>query len=532
MAFNEQQLKVINSDSDKIVCIASAGSGKTTVLLGRINKLISDGVPADSILVLTFTNAAAQELTDRFRKQNKGNISPKFCTFHAFCYSLISSNLKIRSYMGYKDIPNVGTGEDFIRLWGITRAVCNVKLSDAKLKGKREDVPEKDRFVYDVFWKEYKRQMCAANLISFDIMCYDVAQMFIDNLDIVNQYKEKYQYVMQDEHQDSDPTQQAFVESFTNAKLFCCGDPQQMLYRFRGCTNEIIKGLAENPEYELIKLPHNYRSTRQIVEYSNSIFAKKWKDNPYYIIGESDKNGDPVEFYNAFPKEISDLVPEAVKMQAAVQSGKSVAILCRTNAEVAELRELFNQLNIPIRGKADNSNIIGILKSSIDSEYCVNWLSSLLPNEDYMRFLRISTINPTMCEEQNFIKSFGMKFAKLLNVIYDCRRILSTNDSIFIRISNVIKNLKLSVTINPTDNQFESLDDGIDYLVNAVEESVNYGIYIGTIHSVKGLEYDIVHVVGVDGPSFMTDKNEDEMACYYVACTRAKEHLYIWSELI
>ena len=74
----------------------------------------------------------------------------------------------------------------------------------------------------------------------------------------------------------------------------------------------------------------------------------------------------------------------------------------------------------------------------------------------------------------------------------------------------------------------KSMEDAIEYIINKIDTALSQGIYIGTIHSVKGLEYDVVHVIGVDGIYFKTMKDEDNMACFYVACTRAKEQLYLW----
>lgn len=529
MQLNEQQLQVVNSNANKIVCIASAGAGKTSVLLQRIKRLISEGVRADSILVLTFTNAAAQELTDRFKRDNPDQVLvPEFKTFHAFCYSLIAKDRNIRWCLGYSDIPNIATEEDIRKIWNIVKVSCNIKLSDKQLYGDRSNLSMKQQFEYDVFWKEYKKLLCKENLITFDILCYDVSQMFVDNLDIVAEYKRKYEYVYQDESQDTDTKQMAFVQSFTNSKLYVCGDPQQMLYRFRGCTNELIKGLAENPEWELIKLPYNYRSTKQIVDFSNKIFATKWAGSKYYLAGQTDKDGDPIHFCGEFPEKVTDLLDIATGMQAKINEGKSVAILCRTNAEVAEIRSMFGALNIPTKGKADNSDIVGILKSSISSEECVKWIAGMLPNEEYVRYLRMSTLDPSINEEQTFLQNFGVKYVRLLDKVFKCRTLLSANKLPSAMIIDVLNFLKLKCELDMDIFMQMNLQDGIEYVTDLVERSVNSGVYIGTIHSVKGLEYDIVHVVHVDSQSFNTTKSEDEMACFYVACTRAKEQLYLW----
>lgn len=529
MKLNEQQLQVVNSNADRIVCIASAGAGKTATLLQRIDRLISDGANPESMLILTFTNAAARELTERFKKNHPDSTSiPEFRTFHAFCYSLLVRDTDIRHYMGYSDIPNIAVEEDIRRIWTIVHTTCNIRLSDKKLYGKREALPPKEQFEYDVFWKAYKKQLCAENLITFDILCYDVGQLFVDDIDLVQGYKQKYKYVYQDESQDTDTAQFAFVMSFKDAQLFVCGDPQQMLYRFRGCTNDIIKSLAEDNTWELIKLPRNYRSTKPIVDFSNKIFAKKWEGSPYYLAGQTDKDGVPINFCNSFPNRSDRLMKVALEMQQKVNEGKSVAILCRTNAKVTEVRTMFMDIGVPVKGKADNSELVGLLKSVLDSEYCVKWIAGMLPNEEYARYLRFSTLDPSVNEEQKFLQMFGTKYVRLLDKLYHCRSLLSDNLLPMELIRGMLRYLKLDIELNPEKLISASLQECMDYIVDKVEASVDKGIYVGTIHSVKGLEYDIVHVVDVDGDSFNTMKNEDEMACFYVACTRAKEELYLW----
>ena len=111
--------------------------------------------------------------------------------------------------------------------------------------------------------------------------------------------------------------------------------------------------------------------------------------------------------------------------------------------------------------------------------------------------------------------------------MYDCRRILSKDIPIVSRFMELIDYWKLTV---PRDIVFsiEDIVDGVDKLIENIEVAKTEGIYVGTIHSVKGLEYDIVHVIGANGKSFPIYKDEDQRACFYVACTRAKSELHIW----
>ena len=172
-ALNEKQLEaVINTDGPMLV-LAGAGSGKTYLLIERLSKLKESGVDPDSILVLTFTNVAAQEMTDRYKNRNKGAKTPRFGTFHAFCYSLILNDSLVRNAIGYSAAPNIATPEDIKRLKASARIVCGTKLSEKVLDTpleKQQRVTDKIKFEYEVFQKAYNKLLRKENLITFDIM--------------------------------------------------------------------------------------------------------------------------------------------------------------------------------------------------------------------------------------------------------------------------------------------------------------------------------------------------------------------------
>ena len=527
MEYNEKQLEVINSEADKIVCIASAGSGKTSVLLGRIKRLLEQGADPKSMLVLTFTNAAAREMSERFEKLELSCDTPVFGTFHAFCYSLIVKDSSVRRTLGYAGIPAIAAEEDIRRIHTKAKVACGTKLSDSKLHGSRDKLTFKEQFEFDIFWKQVRKSLIEESLITFDIMCYDVCQLFTRHMPCIAQYQEQYRYVCADEFQDTDERQTAFIKSFTNAKLFVCGDPQQMLYRFRGCTNNIIKQLATSPDWTLITLPHNYRSTKQIVDYSNRIFSKAWQGSPYYLQGLSDKEGREVNILGRFPMTIGGAAPMFSKMSKQCEE-KTVAVLCRTNSEVTYITNILENLNIPYRGKSDNSETVGILKSIISSKHCVAWLSSLLPNDEYAKYIKLMATDPNIMLEDEFLSIFGSRYGRILDKIFDCRVALS-NPNLGAGLMEVAYLLGIKVASEQLC-KYETVNDGIQYLIDRVSISSEKGIYVGTIHSVKGLEYDIVHLIGVNGRYFPVFKDEDQMACFYVACTRAKSELHIWCD--
>lgn len=522
---NRAQSEVVQSDAEKLLVLAGAGTGKTTTMLARISRLVDENkVDVQSILVLTFTNAAACEMRDRYRRSHHNQQTPTFCTFHSFCYSLIASNKDIANRLGYfKGTPDIADSTMLRKIHTMCKQKCSVKLSDDKLNGKVA-VSTKEQFEKELYWKQYNKLLREQNLITFDIMCYEVCKLFSSNAVVIADYKKRYKHIFVDEFQDTDPKQWDFVSSFTHSNLFVCGDAKQSIYSFRGADSSIIKSLAENLEWTTIRLYENYRSTAQICDYSNDIH-QSWKGNAYNLDIISTKQGCNVierEQLNIDSnKEIMDIVGDA-------HDGKTVAILCRTNYEVADIKPRLEDLGIAFSTKDARKDISNILRCSIDSEYLVDWLSDKLTSNRYNEYLKLCSVSDSYKTDESFISIYGKHLVNYLNPIMKIREVLTNEQFAFGKIAKISDLLNLpnkEVVLDSDDNK-----SIIDYLIQISEsEQASTGIYVGTIHSVKGLEYDVVHLVGVNGKSFPIDKDEDQQNLFYVGCTRAKEKLVIYN---
>lgn len=535
---NEQQIAV-DSDAKNIVVLAAAGSGKSSTLLARISRLMNDGVPASDILALTFTNASAVEMRNRFKKLTEHEL-PMFCTFHSFCYQLIVKDYRIRESIGYSNIPDVADDADVRKIWTTVKQMCSTKLSDDMLNNKIPITNRKDQFEYDVFWKQYNKQLRKENLITFDIMCYEICKLFSENDPVVDQYKRQYKYIFIDEFQDTDPKQWKFAKSFTDSNIFVVGDAKQSIYGFRNADVEIIKGLTKDSEFTTIKLYHNYRSTSQICEHSNEIHDY-WGDVPYNLEMVSDRAGQDVEimdaFYTAYEYDPElhrcidiPLSSEAVKTNIFTvledtKDSDSVAILCRSNSEVSEISNLFKEYNIAFNTRRSPKNSEQLLKSAIDSEYLVNWLSEGLTSKQYNEYVKLRMVDPTYATETGFYHLYYEKFKKQFDKILEIRSILASEALAQQKCEVIAKILRVKYDVmDLQDNSNESI---IKFLQSEIDKAKDTNIYIGTIHSVKGLEFDTVHVIGVNGRRFPLCSDE-QYNIYYVACTRAKNKLVVW----
>jgi DNA helicase-2/ATP-dependent DNA helicase PcrA len=191
---NEQQQQAVDSNAKKILVLAGAGTGKSTVLLSRIARLLNDGVNPSGILALTFTNAAAFEMDERYRKSNQGRALPVFGTFHSFCYRLIAKDAEVRQAIGYSQTPKLAEESLIKRLEVLTKQQLGTKLSNAKLDGK-SSLTAKEKFEFDLYWKQYRKILKNENSITFDIMCYDICELFSSNHPSIEKYKNRYTHM-------------------------------------------------------------------------------------------------------------------------------------------------------------------------------------------------------------------------------------------------------------------------------------------------------------------------------------------------
>lgn len=531
MALNPQQQLAVDLNDDKILCLAGAGTGKTHSMLARINRIVNEGASTANILVLTFTNAAAFEMRERYKKDHEGKLTPNFCTFHSFCYSLILKDIGVREALGYSKVPHIPDDAVLKSLKITVKQTCNIKLSDDKLDGKKP-LNAKEQFEFDVFWKQFNKSMKQSGYITFDSMCYEICELFVTDSPLVQQYKERYKYIFVDEFQDTDPKQYNFVASFKQSKLFVVGDVKQAIYGFRGADSSIIKSLASNDEWTTVKLIHNYRSTKQICDFSNNIGICD-RDPAYNIDLESDKDGlADVELHSSVCTEYPNAELKRV-LSAVIDStdeNSSLAILTRTNAEVSTIQSILKNMHISFSTHIKSTDTVDILKSVLDEEYMVMWLATKLPANKYAEYIGLCTIDEKYTTFDEFNQLYGNYFAiyKLIDKIKKVKSIINNASSkLYEKYHDCMNVLDIPFAlISDTSTDIEHI---VNNLIDASIASTSSNLYVGTIHSVKGLEFDKVLLLGVGSNSFRLT-TEENRNLYYVGATRAKSELIVYFE--
>lgn len=526
---NKEQQQAVDSTYSKILCLAGAGAGKTATMIERISRLVKEGADPQSILVLTFTNAAGFEMRERYRQSHEGQVViPEFRTFHAFCYSLLIKDNAVRKALGYSKVPTIAEEGAVKNIEKKAKMQCNIKVSDAKLRGEVSPATKQEEYEIELYKTAVNRLIKQENIITFDVLCYDVAELFVNDDPCIQRHKKQYKYIFVDEFQDTDPKQIRFLNSFKDGDFYFCGDCLQNIYKFRNCSNDTIKLLARDDSWEKIKLFNNYRSTNQICEFANKMST--YAEGEYRIEMKGQRDGVPVKKIggsNVSWKNVVDIDHVSMLIDMIREHpGEECAVLCRSNREVQYLSSAFDDAGLAYVTGKRNEDAVHILKSVFNNDYMLDWLSTFLTADKYAEYVRLAAQ-----VENPDIRWFATVYGKLPGVnergkrIVEIRKILKQSTSFVTKAVDILKVLEVKDAL--LDGCPESNEEVIQYLIEYLESSVSADCYLGTIHSSKGLEYDAVYVMGVNDKQFKL-LNEEMLNLYYVAITRAKNRLVVF----
>ena len=530
MQFNTEQLQAIECEDKKIVCLAGAGAGKTASMIERISRIVDSGVNPQSILVLTFTRAAAFNMKHRYLSKHAGTISPEFRTFHSFCYSLVSTDSAIRKALGYASVPGVASEEMTKKIDKSAQLQSKFNVSQKKLKNRNLCTP-KDLYQIEMYEKTRKRLMKAENIITFDELSEEVCNLFTNDDPSITSYKEKYKYIFVDEFQDTDPIQKDFIESCKDSHLFVVGDALQSIYSFRRADSSIIKEYAVDPKWTTIRLSKNYRSTPRVCKYANS---KTGYADPSYriaLVPTREDTGKVVEKkyleYTDIYEGVSDKMLQDLGFEILNRPEGSTAILCRTNKEVNIIVNYLKGEGIVCSTNQRNDDALALMECVVDNKYFIDYVSTSLNSDQYALYLKSMDIDKPEKPVQYLYAKFGHipKVKYIMDTVFRIREEFLSKDPVFIKAQKIFELLDIKDVIIDTDAEDnQSLKN---YIVDTINKQIESDVYCGTIHSSKGLEYTNVYVINVDDKSFPL-REEDNNNLFYVACTRAKDNLKVY----
>lgn len=371
----EQRSAVTYNDGPQLV-IAGAGSGKTRVLTYKIAYLVQQGMKPWSILALTFTNKAANEMKQRIA-QLIGQETARYIQMGTF-HSIFSRILRIEAdAIGYTSgftiydesdsrsllktiIKEMGLDDKVYRPAGVHAIISKAKnqLIMPRDYSSRSEFMNRDRNsrmpeLHSVY-EAYVQRCRKANAMDFDDLLVLTYQLLKEHEDIRQKYCQRFQYVLVDEYQDTNYAQQCIVWLLTKEHRHICvvGDDAQSIYGFRGANIDNILDFQQIYEdSRLFKLQQNYRSTQRIVQAANSLIKHNERQIPKDVFSENDE-GEKIIFKPVYSdKEEAFVVCKDIKRIARQENApySDFAILYRTNAQSRSFEEEMRKQNIPYR---------------------------------------------------------------------------------------------------------------------------------------------------------------------------------------
>lgn len=591
MTLNDKQLEAVNHTEGPCLVLAGAGSGKTRVLTERIIKLIDDGVSPYNILAITFTNKAAKEM--RVRVQNKiGDVANSIFigTFHSFGLRILRENYDAIGYSSNITILDTDDTKSLIKRIlkenSFDPADYDIKHIISKISSAKNDgisplefsklfLNEHDK-VIGLVYEKYLKLLKENNSVDFDDLLLKPVEIFKKRKDILEKYQERFRYILVDEYQDTNSIQYELCKMLAKKynNIFVVGDANQSIYSWRNADyRNILNFEKDYKNAHVVLLEENYRSTNTILKAANSVIKNNnegTKLNLWTSIGD----GEKVEYIRVEDeiKESSFVINKIKELVSEGYSYSDFAVLYRTNAQSRTVEEAFVRNNIPY-------NIIGsyYFYNRKEIKDLIAYLNLIYNTNDSVSLERVintpkrgigtKTIdNIRKKANMNDISLFDaidsgkeLEFKKLILELIEDSKTMNLSDLIedvlvktglrreyeldkSIESDTKVENLNefKSLAVNFEDNGIYDLSTFLENIM-LVSDKGQYAeddnnVNIMTLHSAKGLEFNIVFILGMEegifphSRSFESAKElEEERRLCYVGITRAKKKLYLLS---
>ncbi|HOI79414.1 MAG TPA: UvrD-helicase domain-containing protein, partial [Petrimonas sp.] len=371
---NSKQREAVEFCDGPSLIIAGAGSGKTRVLTYKIAYLLEQGLPPYYILALTFTNKAAREMKSRIADLvgEKKARQLWMGTFHAIFSRILRNEAERIGFTPNFTIFDSSDSTNLVRLiikemqlddkvyrpGAVHNQISRAKngLITPGMYAQNREIIEYDRAskrpqLFEIY-QRYQNRLKAANSMDFDDLLMYTNILLRDNPDVLEDYRNRFQFVLVDEYQDTNFAQHLIVKQLAELHHRVCvvGDDAQSIYSFRGANiDNILKFKSTFPQTQIFKLEQNYRSTQNIVNAANSLI-KKNKEQIFKEVFSENEEGEKIEVVSAFSDFEEGLIVanKIARMRYELHTGFSdVAILYRTNAQSRIFEESLRKKNIP-----------------------------------------------------------------------------------------------------------------------------------------------------------------------------------------
>jgi DNA helicase II / ATP-dependent DNA helicase PcrA len=592
---NDKQKQAVIDESKHIRVIAGAGSGKTRVLTMRITYLIEKlGVAPYHILAITFTNKAAKEMKSRINEMLLDSGSGcTISTIHSLCMRILSQEIEALNYPKNFTVVDAEDQRQILKEaykeFGLEKKeypygvvldyIANNKYEhiDPKM-AKKLTYGDQRQIAKANVYEYYVDRLNKMYGLDFDDLILFTTRLFDENPIILEKWSKKYHYIHVDEFQDIDKEQYRLIKQLASfhKNIYVVGDPDQTIYTWRGADVNIIVNFDKDfPDTKTIILNQNYRSTNNILSGANSVI----KNNKARVEKELfSKNGDGSKIIhktcNSELFEANYVVNQIVKLHSDGNNYSDMAVLYRSNYLSREIEKVLIENRVPyiIYGglrfyeRAEVKDILSYLRMITRSDdlaftriinqprrgigqKTIEAIQTIARDKDISMYEVIKNgLYPKNKDIFNQFVSMIEKWKNDMNTI-DLELLLQEvlDDSGYRtmlekeneteRLEN-IKSLLDDIKEYSQNYPDSSLDDylqEISLYTDKASLQVNDAVNLCTIHSAKGLEFDIVFVIGLSEGIFPSERSlldgqkglEEERRLAYVAYTRAKNLLYL-----
>ncbi len=588
MGYNldKYQMSAVNAEEKNTLIVAAPGSGKTTVIINKVNHLVEQKkVSNGNIIVITFTKAAAQNMKKRYAHMFNTDVAPFFGTFHGLFYKILlrcGKNIDIvEGAIVHKIVSNVLSKYfDEVNEDKIKEAINNISLyktSRVSLSGFK---PSLSKEIFEEALEKYEEYKKEHNKRDFDDLAIEVLELFKKDENMLLAYRKLFKYVLVDEFQDCDEMQIDFLKLINggeNNHLFAVGDEDQCIYSFRGSKPEYMVSFdrifKDGKKYYL---SINYRSKMNIVGKSKAVISFNKERNNKEIKWNRDCEGI-IKWFSPYNEKMQaeNLTNIIIDNKDLGISYEDNAVLYRTNIEAITIIEVLAKRKIPFTLLDREYNffehfickdLIAYLKLSINQfdrdsflqiinkpfryiskgnfAYIKNYVQEenpftiLINKEDTPPFQKKKLDD--LKKDINYLNRISLSSA-IAYIIMDLGYIdylkeyaQKFNQSLE-DLEDIIEEFKLSAEGYKTIFEFlEHIEEVKQTIEASKKKTKREGVILSTIHGVKGMEFKNVYIINcveetIPHASSIKENIEEERRLFYVGITRAIDNLYLFS---
>lgn len=586
--FNKEQEEAITHKGGPLMVLAGPGSGKTLVITYRVKWLIENaGVHPSNILVITFTRAAAEEMKKRFFMfDGMANTPVTFGTFHSIFFmilryayrytaaNIIREDVKRRYIKEMTENMELEIEDENEFLSGIINEISYVKGEMMSLSYYHSNNCSDELFAQ--IYEGYEKRLREENLIDFDDMLVFCYELLKEREDIRTLWQNKFQHILIDEFQDINKVQYEIIRMLAGKgdHLFIVGDDDQSIYRFRGARPEIMLGFEKDyPEAKKVILNTNYRCSEEIVEGAEHLISHNTKRFPKNMQAARGSKV-PITFRNL--KDAGEECTDILKgIRFYYKKGiplEDMAVIFRTNTQPRLLVGRLMEYNIPFQMR----DVIPNIFDHWIARNILTYIKLAMGNRDRKLFLQVMNrpkryISRSMITEPQVDlkklkqQTFGKKwlYEKIDKLEMDLYLLMKMEPYAAIQYirngigyEDYMNEYAQFRRMNPDDleevlnqiqesaKEYHSFEEWFAYIESYGEElrkqmeagrQQKSGVTLTTMHSSKGLEYEVVFVMDINEgvtPHKKAVKEadlEEERRLFYVAVTRAKTYLFLYS---